>query len=113
MGKWRMVNAFYVEIIPHQGTVRRMALSGDSLIVGRSPRHAGLLLDDPRVSRLHVRIQRDPDTGITVTDLFSANGSTLDGRPLPSGIPFHWLIDQVVLIGETRLILKYGDVEGL
>jgi pSer/pThr/pTyr-binding forkhead associated (FHA) protein len=90
-----------------------MILSGESLIVGRSPRHTGLLLDDLRVSRLHLRIQRDPDTGVTVTDMFSANGSTLDGRPLPPGIPFHWLIDQNVMVGGTRLILKYGETEGL
>lgn len=106
-----MANAYYIEVIPHEGDVRHILLTGESMIVGRSPRRAGVLLEDPRVSRLHLRVQRDPDTGVTVVDLYSANGSTLDGRPLPFGIPFNWLIDQIVVVGTTRLILRYGEVE--
>lgn len=43
---------------------------------------SGLLVDDPRVSRHHLELRPDGSDGVIVEDLGSANGTTLDGRPL-------------------------------
>ncbi len=106
-----MTNAFYIDIIPPEGEIRHIPLLSESLLVGRSPRRCNVVMVDGRISRIHLRIQRHPDTGVTVTDMFSAHGSTLDGRPLPPGVPFNWLIEQVIQMGNTRLILRYGEIE--
>lgn len=101
-------NTFFVEIVPQGDYIRRVLLEPGNFIVGRSPARAQLALMDSRISRVHLRIARDRDHGITVTDLYSANGTTLDGHPLPPGVAMHWLIDQSIVIGRTRLILRYG-----
>ncbi|MBZ0279580.1 MAG: FHA domain-containing protein [Anaerolineae bacterium] len=101
-------NTFYVEIVPQADRIRRVLLEPGNLIIGRSPARAQLALSDSRISRVHLRVARDRDHGVTVTDLYSANGTNLDGRQLPPGVAMHWLIDQMITIGRTRLILRYG-----
>ncbi len=44
---------------------------------------AGLLLDDPLISRRHLELRRDGNR-VMVSDLGSTNGSTINGRPLTS-----------------------------
>lgn len=105
-----MTSVFYIEIIPAEGERRQIPI-GDSLLVGRSPRQCDVVIHDPRVSRIHLRVSPHPETGITITDLYSANGSTLDGRRLPPGMPFHWLLGQALRIGSTRLMLAYGEMD--
>jgi Mg-chelatase subunit ChlD len=51
-------------------------LTATDVVIGRDP-GAGIRLDDPRVSRLHARIYRNPD-GLIVQDLGSANGTFLN-----------------------------------
>ncbi len=105
-----MTNTFYIEITPQNGKIWRFLLPSDQLLVGRSPNRCGLVIDDARVSRIHLRITRSPDFGVTVTEMYSANGSTLDGHSLPSGIAISWLIEQTVSIGSTSLSLRYGKL---
>ncbi|MFG3045422.1 FHA domain-containing protein [Streptomyces sp. NPDC048241] len=66
-------------------------LHGGRITVGRSA-EADVPLDDPDVSRLHCAVNVTADGRVSVTDLDSTNGTTLDGvrvtdRPLrlPSG----------------------------
>ncbi len=105
-----MTNTFYIEITPQNRKIWRFPLPSDQLLVGRSPNRCGLVIDDPRVSRIHVRVSRSPDRGVTITDMYSANGSTLDGRLLPPGIAINWLIEQTIVVGTTNLMLRYGKV---
>jgi pSer/pThr/pTyr-binding forkhead associated (FHA) protein len=96
-----MMNVFYIEIVPQDLKLWRYLLPADQLLVGRSLNRCQLLITDPRVSRIHLRIIRSPDLGVTITDMHSANGSFLDGHPLPPGMAITWLIDQIALIGDT------------
>lgn len=105
-----MNNAFYIEIVPQEGNIWHFPLPTEQLLVGRSQNRCKLIVRDPRVSRIHVRIVRSPDIGVTVTDMHSANGSFLDGHRLPSGLAISWLIDQVVALGSTQLTLRYGKL---
>jgi pSer/pThr/pTyr-binding forkhead associated (FHA) protein len=105
-----MMNTFYVEVVPQDRKIWRFPLPADQLLVGRSPNRCKLVLDDPRVSRIHLRVVRSPDQGVTVTDMYSANGSALDGHPLLPGISMHWLIEQSITLGNATLILRYGKM---
>ncbi|MGA4841584.1 FHA domain-containing protein [Streptomyces sp. G45] len=85
-------------------------LHGGQVRVGRSAQ-ADVPLDDPDVSRLHCAVTLDPDGRVTVTDLGSTNGTTVDGRPvrdrpvrLPSG--------SLLRIGESVLRLTVGSGTG-
>ena len=106
-----MVVSFFIEIIRRDGEQQRIPLQQGALVVGRSEKSSSIVLDDPRVSRVHLQIVRDFDHGIVVTDLRSANGTTLDGNPLTPNEPTPWALGQVIGVGQTQLILKYGSIE--
>ncbi|MEV7026598.1 FtsK/SpoIIIE domain-containing protein [Kitasatospora sp. NPDC093558] len=67
---------------PDAGGVHR--LHGREIRVGRSG-EADVPLDDPDVSRLHLSLHLAEDGRVTVRDLGSTNGTTLDGRIVPPG----------------------------
>ncbi|MEV4440327.1 FHA domain-containing protein, partial [Streptomyces sp. NPDC049577] len=57
-------------------------LHGGEARVGRSA-EADIPLDDPDVSRLHCAVVLGEDGSVTLHDLGSTNGTTLDGSPVP------------------------------
>lgn len=59
---------------------RRVKISEQPLTAGRDP-HAGIVLVDSGVSRLHCRVAL-VDGAIVVEDLGSTNGTYVDGRPI-------------------------------
>ena len=61
-----------------------IALEQDHLILGKSRSQADIILPGDTISRKHARIERRTD-GYYVTDLFSTNGTFLDGHRLESG----------------------------
>ena len=68
------------ELEPRSASGRVHRLRGAMTTVGRDP-SAGLTLDDESVSRMHARI--DIEHGqLTVTDLKSSNGTTVNGEPV-------------------------------
>ncbi|MCE3552386.1 FHA domain-containing protein [Pseudonocardia sp. RS11V-5] len=72
------------------------------LEIGRAPT-AGLVLDDPDVSRVHARVQGGP-AGVQVSDAGSANGVFVDGRRVEGA---HALREgEVLQLGGTRLVLE-------
>lgn len=103
--------SFFLDIITQDGKRNRVPLLHSQIVIGRSPKRCELMIDDPRVSRVHVRLHRDIDRGVTITDLFSANGTLFEGRELEPGIPITWLINQTAVIGSTQLTLRYGELE--
>jgi len=106
-----MIVSFFIEIVTQDGETERVPLQQGQLIVGRSAKSSTIVLDDPRVSRVHLQIVRDFDRGVMVTDLRSANGTTLDGNPLPPNEPTPWALGQIIGVGQSQLILKYGSIE--
>ena len=61
-----------------------IALEQDHLILGKIRSQADIILPGDTISRKHARIERRMD-GYYVTDLFSTNGTFLDGHRLESG----------------------------
>jgi len=83
------------------GTIKTYRF-GRRILVGRAP-SADLRLDDPRVSRLHARIEMRDD-GIFVEDLGSRNGTAVDGEPIAE--PRRLQVDDEITVGEAALVFR-------
>ncbi|MFC8372113.1 FHA domain-containing protein [Streptomyces sp. NPDC057239] len=78
-------------------------LHGGEIRIGRSA-DADVPLDDPDVSRLHCAVTVAPDGGVSVVDLDSTNGTTLDGRRVGPR-PVRLAPGALLRIGESALRL--------
>ncbi len=79
-------------------------LHGGKITIGRSA-DADVPLDDPDVSRLHCAVTLADDGRVTVGDLGSTNGTTLDGAPV-DGRPLRLAPGALLRIGESTLRLS-------
>ncbi|WP_310436288.1 FHA domain-containing protein [Streptomyces sp. 3330] len=78
-------------------------LHGGQVRVGRSA-DADVPLDDPDVSRLHCAITLSPEGRVTVADLGSTNGTTLDGSRIQDR-PVRLVPGALLRVGESALRL--------
>ncbi|MFJ9025503.1 FHA domain-containing protein [Streptomyces sp. NPDC102259] len=78
-------------------------LHGGQVRVGRSA-DADVPLDDPDVSRLHCAVTLSPEGRVTVADLGSTNGTTLDGSPVQAR-PVRLVPGALLRVGESALRL--------
>ncbi|MFG2496612.1 FHA domain-containing protein [Streptomyces sp. NPDC048441] len=85
-------------------------LHGGQIRVGRSA-EADVPLDDPDVSRLHCAVTLTQDGQVTVTDLGSTNGTTVDGREITDR-PVRLSPGSLLRLGESALRLTAGDGAG-
>ncbi len=67
-----------IELVVDDGTSIATRRFGRRILAGRAAT-ADLRIDDPRVSRLHARIEMRDD-GVHVEDLGSRNGTTVNGE---------------------------------
>ncbi|WP_329127964.1 FtsK/SpoIIIE domain-containing protein [Streptomyces sp. NBC_01465] len=81
-------------------------LHGGQIRIGRSA-DADVPLDDPDVSRLHCAITVGDDGRVTVADLGSTNGTTLDGAAV-GGRPVRLAPGALLRIGESALRIASG-----
>ncbi|WP_220183667.1 FtsK/SpoIIIE domain-containing protein [Streptomyces diacarni] len=79
-------------------------LQGGKVLLGRSA-EADVPLDDPDVSRLHCAVTVTDGGAVTVTDLGSTNGTTLDGAPVGTQ-PALFPPGATLRLGETSLRLE-------
>lgn len=87
---------------------RRYLLNEGSLVIGRRPERADLVIaDDPRISSVHCRIERSPvDDAWTLVDLASTNGTFVSGHKITKVT----LRDgDRIQLGETVLKFCYHD----
>jgi len=79
------------------------SLQADVLTIGRHP-DSDILLDLPKVSRHHARIERENETFI-IRDLESLNGTWLGGNPIQEETLQN---GDTIQIGDSRLVFKEG-----
>jgi hypothetical protein len=98
-----------VEVVEPGGKTRQEPLPKDAerIIVGRSGT-SQICINDARASRVHLLLQPDGAGGLLVTDLQSANGTTLNGQRLPPNTPTAWRVGAPLILGSTWLILRKG-----
>lgn len=85
---------------PAEGTVLVLA-PGDRLVLGRSAKADLRCADDPFLSGQHAELRHDG--GPHAVDLFSTNGTRLNGERLPPGVPRLLAVGDLVEVGQTRL----------
>lgn len=80
-------------------------LWGEQITIGRSSREATweIRLTDRAVSRPHARIERS-ESGFTLIDLNSANGTLLNDKPVTGPVPLN--DGDVISAGESRLVFQ-------
>ena len=91
-----------LEIVGGSGAGRRLSSSRTAISVGRGPANT-LVLDDPRVSRLHAVVALD-GVRATVYDLGSTHGCTIDAQPVTG--PAHLGPGALLRVGDTFLALS-------
>ena len=87
--------------LAHAGTIKTYRF-GRRILVGRAP-SADLRLADPRISRLHARIEMRDD-GVYVEDLDSRNGTMVDGEAVTE--PRRLEVDDEVTVGSAALVFR-------
>ncbi|MER5555819.1 FHA domain-containing protein [Streptomyces sp. NPDC002793] len=84
-------------------------LHGGQIRIGRSA-EADVPLDDPDVSRLHCAVTVSDDGRVSVADLNSTNGTSLDGQDVHDR-PVRLAPGALLRLGESTLRLTPGDRE--
>jgi cellulose synthase/poly-beta-1,6-N-acetylglucosamine synthase-like glycosyltransferase len=101
----------HLHIQPHQKPPYRLPVEGDRVVIGRSSRYCDVVLDDTRVSRVHVVIERKAGRGWVATDLHSANGTRLNGQLLKPVRPVDLTGSATLQLGSTRIALQMEEPE--
>ncbi len=83
---------------------RRLLLTDGEHVVGREP-GCSLAVHDAAISRRHLLV-RVGSGGTTVSDLGSANGTSLGGHPLDAGVATSLPFDRELHLGDSRLRLE-------
>lgn len=96
-----LVTVDQLKIQPPKGEAQSIPLEKTSLTIGRTPDN-DLILDDPRVSRKHARLELDNNCW-QVVDLNSANGIFIAKTRLPPGSTRTLEYDTPVRIGDHYL----------
>jgi eukaryotic-like serine/threonine-protein kinase len=92
-----------IQVIEPDHTARTVTANTQVITVGRTPDNQ-IVLDDPKVSRHHLRIEVSGSVYI-VTDQGSSNGSFLGGVKLLKGVAQEWDPAQPLKAGDTYLKL--------
>ena len=86
-------------------TDRQLADASEGLVVGRQQTTSDVLLSDASVSRRHARI-RGSGSELTIEDLGSANGTSIDSRTISEGKPVSLNDGAVIEFGDVLLTLS-------
>ena len=92
-------------VTPADGAPWHLPFEKPSITVGRDST-CNLQLDDPRVSRKHMRIDRLPDGHIIVADLGSLNGLFVGDEKLGKNMMAEWPSSESVKVGPFWLTLR-------
>lgn len=75
------------------------------IIIGRNNQHV-LALPDNSVSRNHIEVNFRNGV-IYVTDLGTANGTTIDGEKIPPHKPIPYAEGQDVVLGQSEVTIRF------
>jgi mono/diheme cytochrome c family protein len=88
------------EVVAGADPGTRLGAPGPEVVIGRDPAASDVVLTDPRVSRRHA-IVRAGGAGLTIEDLGSSGGTTVNGAPVTGETPL--AAGDVVRLGDTEL----------
>ncbi|NDG83589.1 MAG: GGDEF domain-containing protein [Proteobacteria bacterium] len=85
----------------------RFFITSDEMTIGRDP-SADIMIGDPSISRKHAKVKR-VDGGVTLEDLGSSNGTSVNGKKLESGVVVTLAKEDLIKLGNS--IVKYLPAE--
>ena len=89
----------YLEMTLSDGGKQEFELAKSQITLGREPTN-DIVLTDPKISRMHARIEVDEEGGVKLVDLGSTNGSRLnDEKVTEAQVSF----GDVIRLGDTQL----------
>jgi hypothetical protein len=94
-----MSDAHHLLIVAGVGEGRRYSVAPAGARLGRSSKN-DIVVEDALLSRHHCRFYFKPGQGLWVTDLASANGTSVNDQPIQDSV---LSVGDVVTVGETRL----------
>ncbi|HXX69625.1 MAG TPA: FHA domain-containing protein [Polyangiaceae bacterium] len=94
-----------------QGSALLLTRVGHEYVIGRAP-HCDLQLNDPDVSREHLRVMRKGEA-VVVIDTGAKNGTSVGAARVSPRQPAVWRPAQMVQVGRTVLSLEEPLVEAL
>lgn len=101
--------ALHITSGPQEGAA--IPLLTPTVTIGRATRNAtwDIALQDRAVSRPHCSISVQPDQTWAVTDLHSANGTIINGVPVPPDEPQPLHDGTVITVGETTILFRMAS----
>lgn len=94
------------QLIPENPALPTLSLDeGNSLVVGRDPLYAGVVVSDEGISRSHISIQCSGGR-IMITDMRSMNGTYIDGNKLQPGAEIELRPGHRLIIGSERVVYR-------
>jgi len=90
-----------LEVVAGPASGSRLALAGETLVIGRSEEGPGALGGDSELSRRHAQVRRLPDGRLLVEDLGSTNGTYVNGSRIPASTVLS--PDDELAVGESTL----------
>lgn len=87
-------------------------LENGSYIIGRNIRKCQIFVDDPIASLVHALLTVSRDA-ITIKDLYSANGTIINGEKIAAAEEHRIYDKDVILIGSTELVFTAKDIDDI
>jgi Tol biopolymer transport system component/serine/threonine protein kinase len=103
-GNLEELRRYHIEILAPDSSITTVQIKPAGMTIGREEDN-DIVLDSPKVSRRHARIQHD-GTKFWVSDLNSRNGTFLGETRLIPGEPETWTPEKAMKIGDFWLRLR-------
>jgi hypothetical protein len=97
------------QLVPENPALPVLALDeGGTVVVGRDPGHAGVVVTDEGISRAHVSLQCNGGR-VFVTDLRSMNGTYVEGSKLQPDAAIELRRGNRLIIGSERVVYRLAS----
>lgn len=84
---------------------QQFLLNKDTFTIGRDP-ECDIVVEHPRLSRIHLRLERDDEGLYQITDLDSTTGTRLGEERLIANEPSAWQIGEILRVGDLLMRIE-------
>jgi len=89
-----------------------IALTGQSMTIGRDPAQAQIVIAHPTISRLHAKIEEETTGVFRLIDEGASYGTYVNEEKLPSGSSRRLMVRDEIELGDVRLLFQPGALDG-
>ena len=97
---------YYIIKLAEETGVPPIPVYDRKIMIGRANNHV-LVIPDASISRNHIEVSFNKEGQLHVTDLGTANGTKIDGQPIPANIPVPYAEGNVVLLGQSDFAIRF------